>query len=75
MSFHYSKHVLEELEKRRLSRSLLEEVLHAPEQKVSALDNITCYQSRVEIGGIEVSLTGDGQRYGESTCRGDGLPH
>ena len=51
MSFHYSKHVVEELEKRRLSQSLLEEVLQAPEQKVPALDNITCYQSRVEMGG------------------------
>ncbi len=51
MSFHYSKHVLEELEKRRLSRSLLEDVLRAPEQIVPALDNITCYQSRVGIGG------------------------
>ncbi|MDP3091537.1 MAG: DUF4258 domain-containing protein [Nitrospira sp.] len=51
MTFHYSKHVLEELEKRKLSRSLLEDVLRAPEQKVPEVDNITCYQSRVEIGG------------------------
>ena len=56
MSFRYSKHVLEELEKRRLSRSLLEEVLHTPEQKIPALDNITCYQSRVEIGGKQYLL-------------------
>lgn len=51
MRYHYSKHVLEELEKRKLSRSLLEEVLRAPEQKVPEVDNITCYQSRMEIGG------------------------
>jgi hypothetical protein len=51
MPFQYSKHVLEELNKRNLSRSLLEDVLHAPEQKVPELDNITCYQSRVEIDG------------------------
>jgi hypothetical protein len=41
MPFQYSKHVLEELNKRNLSRSLLEDVLHAPEQKVPELDNIT----------------------------------
>lgn len=54
MKFHYSKHVHEELEKRKLPQSLLEEVLEAPEQKVPEVDEITCYQSRVEI---------DGQRY------------
>ncbi len=51
MKFHYSKHVHEELEKRNLSRSLLEDVLQAPEQKVTEVDEITCYQSRVEIDG------------------------
>jgi hypothetical protein len=51
MRYHYSKHVLEELEKRKISRSLLEEVLRAPEQKVPEVDNITCYRSRMEIGG------------------------
>ena len=51
MKFHYSNHVHEELAKRKLPLSLLEEVLYAPEQKVPEVDNITCYQSRVEIGG------------------------
>ena len=51
MKFHYSKHVHEELEKRKLPLSLLEEVLQAPEQKVPEVDEITCYQSRVEIDG------------------------
>jgi hypothetical protein len=51
MRIHYSKHVLEEIEKRKLSRSLVDEVLRAPEQKVPEVDAITCYQSRVTIGG------------------------
>ena len=51
MKFHYSKHVHEELEKRTLPLSLLEGVWGAPEQKVPEVDEITCYQSRVEIGG------------------------
>ena len=51
MNFHFSKHVLEELEKRKISRTLLDGVLQAPEQKVPAVENITCFQSRVDIDG------------------------
>ena len=29
----------------------MDQVLQAPEQKVPEVDDITCYQSRVEIGG------------------------
>lgn len=29
----------------------MEQGLYAPEQKVSEVDDITCYQSRVEISG------------------------
>ena len=51
MRFHYSKHLHEELDRRKTPRNLLEQVLQGPEQKVPELDNITCYQSRVEIEG------------------------
>jgi catabolite regulation protein CreA len=51
MRFHFSKHVNEELERRKIPRALMDQVLQAPEQKVPEVDNITCYQSRVEIGG------------------------
>ena len=51
MSFHFSRHVEEKLEKRKISRALVDEVLIHPEQKVREVDNITCFQSRVEIGG------------------------
>lgn len=49
--FHFSKHVLEELEKRKIPQKLLEHTLYTPEQKVPEVDDITCYQSRVEISG------------------------
>lgn len=51
MKFHFSKHVLEELQKRKIPRQLVEQVLSAPEQRVPEVDDITCYQSRVEISG------------------------
>lgn len=51
MRFHFSKHVLEELDERKIPRSLVEPVLQAPEQKVPEMENITCYQSRVDIDG------------------------
>ena len=51
MRFHFSKHVHEELERRKIPRALMDQVLQAPEQKVPEVDDITCYQSRVEIGG------------------------
>ncbi len=51
MNFHFSKHVLEELAKRKISRTLLDGVLQAPEQKVPEVEDITCFQSRVDIDG------------------------
>lgn len=51
MNFHFSKHVQEELEERKISRTLLDGVLQAPEQKVPEVKDITCFQSRVYIGG------------------------
>jgi hypothetical protein len=51
MNFYFSKHVLEELEKRKIPRELLEQVLRTPDQKVPEVEDITCYQSRVEIDG------------------------
>lgn len=51
MRFHFSRHVLEELDERKIPRSLIEPVLQAPEQKVPEVENIICYQSRVDIDG------------------------
>ena len=51
MNFHFSKHVQEELEKRKISRALLDGVLQVPEQKVPEVEDIICFQSRVDIDG------------------------
>lgn len=51
MNFHFSKHVLEELEERKIPRTLLDGVLQAPEQKVPEVEDITCFQSQVDING------------------------
>ncbi len=51
MNFHCSRHVEEEMEKRRISRTFLDGALKAPEQKVPEVKNITCFQSRVERDG------------------------
>ena len=44
MKFHFSWHVLEELENRQIPQKLVERVLYAPEQKVPEVDDVTCYQ-------------------------------
>lgn len=56
MSFVFSKHVLEELEARKIPRHLLERVLQSPEQRVPEIENVTCYQSQVEINGKQYLL-------------------
>jgi hypothetical protein len=47
---------LEELEERRIPQTLVETVLKSPEQKNAELENINCYQSRVEISGKQYIL-------------------
>ena len=51
MKFQFAKHVLEELEKRKIPQRLVEQTLYDPAQKVQEVNGITCYQSRVEING------------------------
>lgn len=43
--FHFSKHVQEELEARKIARALVDQLLQAPEQKVPEVEGITCFQS------------------------------
>ncbi len=50
-NFHSSRHVQEELEKRKIAQELVKQVLEGPQQKVPELDDITCFQSQVEIDG------------------------
>ncbi len=56
MTFIYSKHVLEEIGERKIFRDLIERVLQSPEQRVPEVENIMCYQSRVQIAGKEYLL-------------------
>ena len=53
MTFVFSKHVLEELDERSIARELVERVLQSPQQKVPEVENVTCYQSRVDMDGKE----------------------
>lgn len=39
MKFHFSKHLTEEIERRKLPKELIERVLQAPEQKTPEVDN------------------------------------
>jgi uncharacterized protein YuzE len=48
--------VQEELEARKIARALVDQLLQAPEQKVPEVEGITCFQSRVDIGGKQYLL-------------------
>lgn len=56
MSVVFSKHVLEELLERKISRELVEQVLRSPQQKVPEVESVTCYQSRVDMDGKQYLL-------------------
>jgi hypothetical protein len=56
MTFVFSKHVLEELDERKIARELVERVLQSPQQKVPEVENVTCYQSRIDMNGKEYLL-------------------
>ncbi|MBX9658468.1 MAG: hypothetical protein K2X00_07855 [Nitrospiraceae bacterium] len=44
------------METRKITRTLVDQVLHAPEQKVPEVEGITCFQSRVDIRGKQYLL-------------------
>ncbi len=49
MSFQFSKHVEEEAARRGIPWTAVEAVLATPEQMVSELGTVLCYQSRMTI--------------------------
>jgi hypothetical protein len=51
MSLRLSRHAQDELQRRRIPEDMAERVLAAPEQKVPGHGGLSCYQSRVSIGG------------------------
>ena len=56
LNFRFSKHALEVLETRQITRTTIERVLESPEQKLLVLEKIICYQSRVNFGGKQYLL-------------------
>jgi hypothetical protein len=56
LNFKFSKHALEELERRQIPRATIERVLESPQQKLPVLKNIICYQSKVNFGGKQYLL-------------------
>ena len=56
MKFKLSKHVKEEMERRKISNSLLEIVLKQPEQIVSEYGGKKSYQSKINFGGGKIYL-------------------
>jgi hypothetical protein len=51
MKFHLSKHLEQEAAQRGIPWAVVEAVLAAPEQTVSELGTVVCYQSRMTING------------------------
>ena len=51
MNARISRHARDEMLRRGISPALVEKILASPEQKVPGPGAISCYQSRVSIGG------------------------
>ena len=49
--FIFSSHALKELERRKISRTVVDSVVAAPEQKVHEHGEIVCYQSKIKMVG------------------------
>ena len=56
MKFRLSRHALDESERRRIPRDLLEQVLQNPQQVLPERDGKKIYQSQVEFGGSKLFL-------------------
>lgn len=50
MTFRFSRHVLEEMQRRNLDQALVLQVLQSPEQIVQANNDNKIYQSRLKFG-------------------------
>jgi hypothetical protein len=49
VNFQFSTHVHEEMQRRDIPLAVVEAALASPGQKVPELDDLVCYQSKVEI--------------------------
>lgn len=58
MEFKLSNHALEEMERRGVSREMLERVLNSPQQVVVEREGKKAYQSQIDFGGVECTCCG-----------------
>jgi hypothetical protein len=56
MVFIFSKHAIEELQRRGLPKDLVESVLQRPEQIVEEIEGLKAHQSRVDFGSGQTYL-------------------
>lgn len=56
MTFTLSNHALEEIERRNISRELVESVLQYPQQIVEVKTGRKAYQSKIDFGGGKIYL-------------------
>lgn len=56
MNFRFSSHALEEIEKRKISISLIKNVLENPQQILQQDEEISIYQSQVDFGSGKLYL-------------------
>ena len=61
MKFKFSNHALEEIERRKISISLVEMVLENPQQMLKQDEEIIIYQSQLDFG--------TGKQIGRASCR------
>jgi hypothetical protein len=48
--YRLTSHAIEEMQRRQISRAMVDQVLAAPEQKIAVRPGRMVYQSRIEIG-------------------------
>jgi hypothetical protein len=51
MKFNLSTHAQQEMERRNISRALLESILNSPQQIVPVMSGMKAYQSKIDFGG------------------------
>lgn len=56
MKFKLTSHVKQEMERRNISQSLLEDVLEQPQQIVNEYGGKKAYQSKIDFGGGKIYL-------------------
>ena len=56
MNFKFSRHVEEEIERRKIPKDLIESVLQNPQQIVEEYESKKAYQAKIDFGGGKIYL-------------------